>query len=110
MTEKRARLIFDLTEADKAALERVRGSLGYRSHAECLRALIRHVAASPESGPMGPVALAKALEDGSMTMVEYRARVVPSALSVAARGPTVQVGPRTYKPGELAKPDRRRRR
>lgn len=35
------RMIFDLTDDDRAALERHRVRLGLRSHAETLRALIR---------------------------------------------------------------------
>lgn len=36
-----ARMIFDLTDDDRAALEQIRAARGLRSHAETLRALIR---------------------------------------------------------------------
>jgi hypothetical protein len=36
-----SRMIFDLTEEDRAALERIRITRGLRSHAETLRAMIR---------------------------------------------------------------------
>jgi hypothetical protein len=55
MTEKRDRLIFDLTPEDRDALERHRVRLGLRSHAETLRALIRGPGGAPAAvEPSGP--------------------------------------------------------
>jgi hypothetical protein len=42
-----AKMIFDLTDDDREALERVRIAMGLRSHAETLRALIRGSGGEP---------------------------------------------------------------
>jgi hypothetical protein len=42
-----ARMIFDLTDDDRDALERIRIARGLRSHAETLRALIRGEGGEP---------------------------------------------------------------
>jgi hypothetical protein len=50
---KPKRMIFDLTDDDREALERIRVELGARSHAEALRLLIRKGGAPDD--PPAPV-------------------------------------------------------
>jgi len=57
------KLLFELSDDDRAALERVRVRMGLRSHAETLRALISGAdggavpaAADPGPGPVSPAA------------------------------------------------------
>lgn len=45
------RMIFDLTDEDRAALEAIRKNRGHRSHAETLRELIRQAASSGLPAP-----------------------------------------------------------
>jgi len=49
-----ARMIFDLTDDDRAALERARIAMGLRSHAETLRALIRGAGGAPANAEPRP--------------------------------------------------------
>lgn len=48
--QQMGRMIFDLTDEDREALERVRIALGARSHAETLRRLIRDFEPGPTLG------------------------------------------------------------
>jgi hypothetical protein len=50
--ERMGRMIFDLTEADREALEALRIRMGLRSHAEVLRALIRGDDGEPALAPV----------------------------------------------------------
>lgn len=80
------RMIFDLTDEDRASLEAIRKHRGLRSHAETLRHLIREVASGGLSGE-------------AQSALKAHLHHVREAAAIA----TVPIGPVRPKPGEMLK-------
>lgn len=93
------RLIFELTDDDRAALERKRIELGCRSHAETLRQLIRGNAAFVEDCAAirfsrGPGLPSAEMDDGSDRALKMPARKL-------AKSPKIVIEPKA--PGRAPK-------
>lgn len=71
-------MIFDLTDDDRDALERIRVELGARSHAEVIRRLIR------SSDPSSP---SRGMPAGSLMSAAIRPKLTPKPGKPAAGNP-----------------------
>lgn len=83
----------ELSDEDRALLEGVRARAGHRSYGETIRALINHAAGGTPIPALGQVPLPD---------VRSKAPIPPKSPPAE-----VQIGPRTYKPGDLAKKGKR---